>query len=102
MTEPNDVVERLREEAEWYSVPSTYEHADEQHETRDLLLEAAAALTAARAALSVAEQDLKVHKEFTDLWYFVMDEKPLEFERIVATYPPARWMDVAHKLRRGE
>lgn len=39
---------------------------------------------------------------WADCWYFVMDEAPLEFERIVTTYPPARWHDEAHKLMRAK
>lgn len=40
--------------------------------------------------------------EWADLWYFVMDEAPMEFERIVATYTPARWHAEAWKLYRAK
>lgn len=41
---PLPLIERLRTDAEWYSVPPSFEDAAAMHETRDLLLEAAAAL----------------------------------------------------------
>ncbi len=37
--------------------------------------------------------------EYLDLWYFVMDEAPQEFQKIVTTYHPARWMQEAFKLK---
>lgn len=37
--------------------------------------------------------------EFADLWYFVMDEAPRDFERIVAEYQPKAWLQEAAKLR---
>lgn len=43
--------------------------------------------------------DLKAMEGFADLWYFVSDEAPLEFEKIVAEYSPGRWLTEANKLR---
>lgn len=43
--------------------------------------------------------DLKAMEGFADLWYFVSDEAPLEFEKIVAEYSPGRWLGEAAKLR---
>lgn len=42
--------------------------------------------------------NLKAMKSFADLWYFVCDEKPLQFERIVCEYSPQVWLQEAHKL----
>jgi hypothetical protein len=39
---------------------------------------------------------------WADLWYFVMDEAPLEFERIVTTVSPSQWHSEAHKLMRAK
>ena len=43
--------------------------------------------------------DLRALKDFADLWYFVMDEAPLEFAKIVNEWSPQRWLDEATKLR---
>lgn len=43
--------------------------------------------------------NLKAMENFADLWYFVSDEAPLEFEKIVVEYSPGRWLTEAHKLR---
>jgi hypothetical protein len=45
----------------------------------------------------LAERDAL--KGFADLWYFVMDEAPREFERIVAEHQPKAWLQEAAKLR---
>jgi len=37
--------------------------------------------------------------EFADLWYFVMDECPREFAKVVAECPPSSWMREAAKLK---
>lgn len=39
---------------------------------------------------------------WADLWYFVMDESPMEFERIVTTVSPKQWHSEAHKLMRAK
>jgi hypothetical protein len=39
---------------------------------------------------------------WADLWYFVMDEAPMEFERIVTTVSPSQWHSEAHKLMRAK
>jgi hypothetical protein len=44
------------------------------------------------------DSDLKAAKHFADLWYFVMDESPMAFEKIVCEHQPKRWMDEAQKL----
>lgn len=43
--------------------------------------------------------EIKRLSEFADLWYFVMDEAPRDFERIVAEYQPKAWLQEAAKLR---
>lgn len=43
--------------------------------------------------------DLRVMEDFADLWHFVSDEAPLEFEKIVAEFSPSRWLGEAAKLR---
>lgn len=40
--------------------------------------------------------------EWAELWYFVMDEAPTEFERIVTTFSPKVWHQEAHKLMRAK
>lgn len=44
-------------------------------------------------------EDLKVHQGFSELWYFVMDEAPLEFEDIVTDHAPSHWLLETGKLR---
>jgi hypothetical protein len=44
-------------------------------------------------------RDAAAMKGFADLWYFVMDEAPREFEKIVAEYSPTQWMQEASKLK---
>jgi len=39
---------------------------------------------------------------WADLWYFVMDEAPMEFERIVTTVSSSQWHSEAHKLMRAK
>lgn len=52
-----------------------------------------------RAEIERLRADLKAMEGFADLWYFVSDEAPLAFEKIVADYSPGRWLTEAHKLR---
>lgn len=82
----SELVERLRHRAE-IGVQSIFngECAD-----------AIEALLAERDALA---KDVAVMKGFADLWYFVMDEIPREFEKIVAEYQPAQWMHEAAKRK---
>jgi hypothetical protein len=54
---------------------------------------------AAAAEIEELRAALKAMEGFADLWYFVSDEAPLEFEKIVAEYSPGRWLGEAHKLR---
>ena len=44
--------------------------------------------------------DLKTEKGWSDLWYFVSDEAPMQFEKIVTDWTPSRWIGEAAKLRR--
>lgn len=44
------------------------------------------------------EADLKAMKHFADLWYFVMDEKPRSFEKIVNEWASEHWMRKASEL----
>ena len=55
----------------------------------------------AKSKLERLRADLKAMEGFAELWYFVSDEAPLEFEKIVAEYSPGRWMTEAHKLLRA-
>lgn len=48
------------------------------------------------------ERDLKAANEAFSLWYFVMDEAPLQFEEIVSSHSPAVWMSKAAELRRAK
>ncbi len=43
--------------------------------------------------------EIKRLREFAELWYFVMDEAPRDFERIVSEYQPKAWLQEAAKLR---
>lgn len=45
-----------------------------------------------------ARADLAVEKRWGELWYFVSDEEPLKFEKIVSEWTPSRWIDQAYKL----
>lgn len=45
------------------------------------------------------QDEIERLRGFADLWYFVMDEAPREFERIVAEHSPKQWMQEAAKLR---
>jgi hypothetical protein len=58
-----------------------------------------AMLREAKAEIERLRADLKAMEGFADLWYFVSDEAPLQFEKIVAEYSPGRWLGEAHKLR---
>lgn len=64
------------------------------------------ALVAERDSLAARVEELKVdlatQKFFGDLWYFVMDESPLEFEKIVSEYQPAQWLHQAVQLRNAK
>lgn len=62
-------------------------------------LQGARLLRECAAELERVRADLKAMEGFADLWYFVSDEAPLEFEKIVAEYSPSRWLTEAHKLR---
>lgn len=42
--------------------------------------------------------ELEIERQWGKLWYFVSDEAPLAFEKIVAEWSPNRWIDQAHKL----
>ena len=50
--------------------------------------------------LSVIDEPTSVPNEWADLWYFVMDEEPVQFEAIVSAYPPVMWHQKAHELMR--
>lgn len=43
-------------------------------------------------------EELAAEKKWGELWYFVSDEAPLAFEKIVSEWTPSRWIDQAHKL----
>ena len=58
--------------------------------------EIAAAAQAERDALRA---ELESEKQWGRLWYFVSDEAPLAFEKIVCEHTPSRWIQEAHKLR---
>ena len=73
--------------------------ADKLHNTNDYGKEAAFVLVKQAQQIVSLRADLKAMEGFADLWYFVSDEAPLEFEKIVAEYSPGRWLDEAAKLR---
>jgi hypothetical protein len=49
----------------------------------------------------IVELESKINhlQPFADLWYFAMDEKPLEFELIVTTCLPKNWLTELSKLK---
>lgn len=49
--------------------------------------------------LEAQEAEIERLREFAELWYFVMDEAPRDFERIVSEYQPKAWLQEAAKLR---
>ncbi len=65
-----------------------------------LALQRAAADEIARqdAFIRELEAQAKVDMQWAELWYFVMDEAPLQFYEIVHEYTPPRWMSGAWKL----
>ena len=65
---------------------------DERHAMWDKLEEQA-------KEIAQLKGDLKAMTSFADLWYFVMDEQPMAFEKIVCEYTPAQWMHQAHLLK---
>jgi hypothetical protein len=73
--------------------------------TRAQLDAALTALLAERAELLARvgelEEDLRVAKSFGDLWYFVMDENPSGFEKIISEWSSSFWLDKAIDLRRA-
>ena len=73
--------------------------ADKLHNTNDYGKEAAAALVKQAHQIESLRADLKAMEGFADLWYFVSDEAPLEFEKIVNDWSPGRWLGEAAKLR---
>jgi hypothetical protein len=42
--------------------------------------------------------ELSIEKRWGELWYFVSDEEPMKFEKIVSEWTPSRWIDQAFKL----
>lgn len=52
--------------------------------------------------LSAPPVQMEPANAWADLWYFVMDEAPMEFERIVTTVSPKNWHTEAHKLMRAK
>jgi hypothetical protein len=57
--------------------------------------------TALLARVGELEEDLRVAKSFGDLWYFVMDENPSGFEKIISEWSSSFWLDKAIDLRRA-
>lgn len=87
----DDLIQRLRDPA----TAASWADADKQR------WEAADRLEAQDAEIARLKEEARAFKGFADLWYYVMDEKPREFERIVAEFAPNRWMTEAHKLYRA-
>lgn len=65
-----------------------------------------ATVTAAWQAYQWALDDMASLQEapnaWADLWYFVMDEEPMAFEKIVTECNPVIWHSEAHKLMRAK
>jgi uncharacterized coiled-coil protein SlyX len=70
----------------------TNEMNDQLREQNDLVGQACAEL----------EADAKKMQGFADLWYFVMDENPRGFEKIVSEWSPNQWMTQAYKLMKEQ
>lgn len=58
--------------------------------------------TAVGRMMHDAADEIERLRDFADLWYFIMDEAPRDFERIVAEYQPKAWLEQAAKLRRAK
>lgn len=56
-------------------------------------------IAAILAHVEAQAAEIKRLREFAELWYFVMDEAPRDFERIVSEYQPKAWLQEAAKLR---
>lgn len=59
-------------------------------------------LTAAEAEVEMLRAELATEKAWGKLWYFVSDEAPTEFQEIVGTHAPRRWIAEAHKLMKAK
>jgi hypothetical protein len=68
-------------------------------DAHDIMAECYGTLGALMLEVERLRADLKAMEGFADLWYFVSDEAPLDFERIVCEYTPGRWLTEAWKLR---
>lgn len=96
--------ERLQDVAQGKSSgPDLYSVADLMFQAAEALLEPDPEVLKLRAdikhIMGATCDSCPATKDFADLWYFVMDEAPLEFERIVSEWAPSRWLDQASKLR---
>lgn len=58
------------------------------------------AVAAVKQYVAELETDIKTMKDFDDLWYYAMDDAPLEFEKIVMEWSPRHWMTQIAKHRR--
>ena len=74
-------------------------HASDCERMAEALNRMAAGREAAEQRAARCEQ---APNPWADLWYFVMDEAPIEFERIVTTCAPDRWHHEAHILMRAK
>lgn len=64
--------------------------------------EATGCIETMQREIDALKEELHLMSGFANLWYFVMDEEPLAFERIVTEMSSQSWMDEAAKLRRGK
>jgi hypothetical protein len=76
--------------------------ADKLHNGGDYGKEAAALLVEQAHQIESLRDELRIEKQWGELWYFVSDEAPLEFERIVSEWTPGRWIGEAHKLMKAK
>lgn len=84
----------------WEAVPPS--DCELSHDSIDASFIAAcspANMTAILAHVDAQEAEIERLREFAELWYFVMDEAPRDFERIVSEYQPKAWLQEAAKLR---
>jgi hypothetical protein len=78
------------ERAEWL--------ADKLHNGGDYGKEAAALLVQQAHQIASLRDELDAERKWGELWYFVSDEEPMKFEKIVSEWTPSRWIDQAYKL----
>ena len=90
-------LELLAQDGQWMEISRKQAEEIEKRGTEIDVLRADVARY--EAEIAQLKGNLKAMTSFADLWYFVMDEKPLAFEKIVNEYSPAQWMHQAYLLK---